>query len=290
VRQRVLEFPEVQRAIDQYPNDPIVRYVYPQQQMQVLFAHGADALKKYFTMRAGDTSGTQTISKQRRFNAEEAPLGKDVLPLAVSQSVGNYPGTRATYQEIVSSSILEYLRGDVGMLVSKNAFKQAMVNAFSDSFETGFLEGGGGDTYDPDPEDIDWLAARMEQELGYIALLYYSLKEIKDGATVEEPVTDEDMKNIANDRAAGYARTLDGVLAQGKLRGKKNIMLTFGGSDGQESCPTCQKYKGVSHRAKWWVSHDLIPSPGNENFECGGYQCQHILSDADGNQWAGVTE
>ena len=53
VRQRVLEFPEVQRAIDQYPDEPIVRYVYPHQQVQVLFAHGADALKKYFTPQAG---------------------------------------------------------------------------------------------------------------------------------------------------------------------------------------------------------------------------------------------
>jgi hypothetical protein len=217
------------------------------------------------------------------------PVNPHVAAVAI-RAAGDYVGIRSTYVSAIADAVLGYLRGDMGMAKSKPIFRRAMVNAFGDAFETGFMDGGGGDTYEPEPADTDWLVARTEQELGYIDLLYYSLKEIKDGATVEEPLTDADMAQIAGDRSAMYGRTLDTVYAQGKLRGKKNIMLTLEGSDGKESCSTCQRYKGQSHRAKWWVSHDLIPGPGNENYECNGFQCQHKLRDADGNIWAGNLE
>jgi hypothetical protein len=164
---------------------------------------------------------------------------------------------------------------------------KAMVEAFADGFETGFMETAGGDTYEPERADTDYLAAKMDAELGYIKTLFFSLKEIMSGASIEEPVTDADIVAEADSRAAMYAKTLDGVYGQGKLRGKRNIMLTLDGMDGNESCRTCQKYKGKAHRAKWWTSHDLIPGPGNENYECHGYNCQHQLFDADGNVWAG---
>ena len=217
------------------------------------------------------------------------PVNPHTAAIAI-RAAGDYAGIRSTYVAEITRAVLGYLRSDMGMAKSKPIFRKAMVNAFGDGFETGYMDGSGGDTYEPEAADTDWLAARMEQELGYIDLLYYSLKEIKDGATAEEPVTDADMVSFATDRAAMYGRTLDGVYAQGKLRGKKNIMLTFLGEDGKESCPECQRYKNKSHRAKWWVSHDLIPGPGNENFSCNGYNCQHFLADADGNQWAGSLE
>ena len=110
-----------------------------------------------------------------------------------------------------------------------------MVNAFGDGFETGYMDGSGGDTYEPEPADTDWLAARTEQELGYIDLLVLFPERDKRRVTAREPVTDADMAQIADDRASMYGRTLDTVYAQGKLRGKKNIMLTLLGEDGKES-------------------------------------------------------
>jgi hypothetical protein len=152
------------------------------------------------------------------------------------------------------------------------------------------MEGGGGDTYEPEAADTEWLATRMEDELGNIALLYYSMREIVTGATIEEPVTDADMVSFADERANGYARTLDLIYSNGKLRGRKNIMLSLEGISGKESCATCTKYLHVSHRAKWWISHDLIPGPASETYECRGYRCQHFLADSEGNQWAGNLE
>lgn len=206
------------------------------------------------------------------------------------RSVGDYSGTRSTYVQDITSSMMEYMRGYLGMAVAKGIFRSAIATAFVDAFETGYVEGQGGEEYDPEPDDSDWLATRQEQEMEYINSLFVTMKEIISSASIEEPVTDTDIVAFADDRAATYARTLDGIYAQGKLRGRKNIMLGLEGADGNESCSICQKYKGVYHRSKWWVAHDLVPSPGNENYECGGYRCQHTLQDRDGNVWAGSLE
>ncbi|MCJ7533191.1 MAG: hypothetical protein MUO64_19490, partial [Anaerolineales bacterium] len=103
----------------------------------------------------------------------------------------------------------------------------------------------------------------------------------------EEPLTEDDITQYATDRANGYTLTLDAIFAEGKLRSRKKVMLTFTGEDGVESCTTCKKYKGERHRARWWISHDLVPYPGSITLECHGYQCQHYLEDDSGNRWTG---
>jgi hypothetical protein len=86
-------------------------------------------------------------------------------------------------------------------------------------------------------------------------------------------------------RAEGYANRLDGLYAEAKTRAAGNKMLTFDGSDGKESCPECKKMKGKRHRAKWWVENGLIPGPGNTNYTCNGFNCEHRLYDDEGNEW-----
>lgn len=217
-------------------------------------------------------------------------LGLEIDQSEIKRSVGDYPGIRSRYYTSLVETIVRYLTGDGTIALPKGHIKKEMGTAFVDAFETGWLQGAGGDKYEPEPDDTAWLATRTDQELGYIDSMFVSMREMRQSATDDDPLTLSDIDSYAEDRASGYARTLDGVFAQGKLRGKKNIMLTFDGPDGKESCTTCKKYKSKSHRAKWWTSHELIPTPGNENFECGCYQCQHVLRDKDGVQWAGVQE
>ena len=235
-----------------------------------------------------------TISEQLRTlytHCRETGLPVDPHVAAVAiRAAGDYAGTRANYVSVITTAMVEYMRGYQGMVASRNVFKKAMVTAFGDAFDTGFMETSGGDTYDPEPEDNQYLAVRMEQELAYIDSLFFSLKEIMSGATIEEPVTDADIVSEADSRAVGYSRTLDSIYGQGKLRGRKNIMLSLEGESGEESSSTCQKYLHVRHRAKWWVAHNLIPGPGSETYECRGYRCLHFLADSDGNQWAGSLE
>jgi hypothetical protein len=204
------------------------------------------------------------------------------------RSVGDYSTVRADYVDRVTAAITAYLSsGKIG--TSKTDFKRAIATAFVDAFETGWVEGQGiysnSTTYDPDPDDMTWLASRTDAEFGFVDQLFVSMKEmLKEAKASGDPI---DVSGFASERASGYAKTLDSVYAQGKLRGKKNIMLTLDGEDGKESCSTCQKYKGQRHRAKWWLSRDLIPGPGNTNYDCNGYNCEHKLFDDYGFQWAG---
>jgi len=214
------------------------------------------------------------------------PVDPHVAYVAI-QAAGDYPGIRSQYVNDVQEAIVQYMLGYEGMAVSKGRFKRAMATSFVDGFETGWVETGG-DPYQPEPEDSDWLGTRLDQEIAFIDGLYQTMKAML--ADTEEPIQQAEILDYAAARATGYGNTLDAVYGQGKLRGKKNVMLTLDGPDGKESCDTCQRYKGQRHRAKWWLSRDLIPAPGNENYECGGWMCQHTLSSDDGEQWAGVQE
>jgi len=114
----------------------------------------------------------------------------------------------------------------------------------------------------------------------FVEELFQRLKDLKKQVAEEGAGI---LSGVANKRSEGYARALDGVYSEGKIRGAKNIMLTFGGPDGNESCKTCQKLKGKRHRASWWKNHGLTIYRGNDNYECGCWQCEHFLFDDKGN-------
>lgn len=189
-------------------------------------------------------------------------------------ALGDYAGIRQEYRMRVYSSILDYLRQDnVPVTKFRNVMKRAIADNFIAAGELGYTDGGG---ELPEPEDfMSWIGARQEEEFGYTNSLYSNLKGLKK----EE---DFDPFAEASTRAEGYAKTLDGIYNEAKIRGAKNKMLTFGGTDGEHTCSTCQRLQGARHRASWWINHDLVPGPVNKNYECGGFRCQHYLYDDDG--------
>jgi len=86
-RQRCLEYPEVQQAIDKFPDEPIVQYHWPQGRIQVLYATGTDALKTFVDMGRGVAR-----SKQTRFGD---PIAERMQKLAAEveqggEGSGNY--------------------------------------------------------------------------------------------------------------------------------------------------------------------------------------------------------
>lgn len=196
-------------------------------------------------------------------------------------SLGEYAEVRRMYRNEIWAAIQDYfIQEKVRITRFKNLMRKAMANAFVEAIEIGFADGGGGDWgKDAEPEDRQWAAARTNAEMGFIESLFYELRDLKSEGV--DAWTGE-----ADRRADGYAKTLDAVYSEAKLRGSKSIMLTFGGSDGEESCKTCQKLKGQRHKASWWIKRGLVPGrPGNHAFECGGWQCQHILWDDTGKVW-----
>ena len=179
-----------------------------------------------------------------------------------------------------SAAIIDAMQGfafdDAHMVTSRNLFIKAMARSFAAAFDLGY-EDGGGDPNNMDAAANDWFGAREDAERENIIELFRTLKaEMADDPTM-------DVGSWISDRSAGYVGSLNDVYSMGKVFGKAGEALTFDGDDGTESCPTCQKLKGETHPARWWVENDLIPTQGNTNFECGGWRCQHGLKDAQGN-------
>lgn len=186
----------------------------------------------------------------------------------------------SVYHDAITSALIIYFEGG-NLTAQRNIWKRACVVAFTDAFSLGYQDGGGGETLDE--EENAWLDARINTEFGYINSVFVQAKEIK----AEEGA---DYFAWATERADGYTGALPSAYNQGMLFASKNQMLTFDGEDGdanhicQSINGTCVRLKGQRHKASWWIAHDLMPYPGNKNFDCGGWRCRHFLRDDDGNR------
>jgi hypothetical protein len=184
---------------------------------------------------------------------------------AVFRAAGGFDGIRNTYWAIIYDAVHDYLTGDKPVTTFKNAMKKGMVDAFVQAAELGYEDAGG--ELPMDDDTLAWLGDAQSAELGHIDDLFSRLKAEWDGI---DPISE------AFARADGYAATLDSIYGQAKLRGSENVLLEFGGEDGDESCETCQDLKGKKALKQYILDNNLIPSPGNEAFECKGYHCAHF--------------
>jgi len=183
----------------------------------------------------------------------------------VFRAAAGYDGIRNTYWSIIYDAVYEYLTGNKPVTTFKNAMKKGMVDAFVQAAELGYQDSGG--ELPMDEDTLAWLGDAQSEELGHIDDLFSRLKEEWDGL---------DSIDEAFARADGYAATLDSIYGQAKLRGSDNVLLEFGGEDGDESCPECQDLKGKKALKKYILDNNLIPAPGNDAFTCQGYNCHHF--------------
>jgi hypothetical protein len=196
--------------------------------------------------------------------------------IAVKVDVSTYGGEyldsiSGEYWTQIYEACYDYLTGDDSVTRARNVGRKAVVNNFSPAFYSGYADGGGEETED---DDESWLTNRISTELGFIDELFSSLRDKR-----KEGMTKDAADAEASTRAEGFRNTLNGVYSEGKLRGSKNRMLEFDGTDGQESCETCIELLGKRRSVRWILENDMIPRPGNTNFECNGYRCQHFWKD-----------
>ena len=177
------------------------------------------------------------------------------------------------YSAALMDALWSYINGGA-LGAARLDFQRAMVEAFTDTFDAGYQDGGG--ELPTSPEANDWLNSRVEDEQANIDRLFYDLKDLR-----KDP--DFDPSSWVSDRSSGYTATLNDIYSMGKVFGAGEMALTFDGDDGQESCPDCQRLKGETHPASWWIENDLIPTQGNSNFQCGGWNCMHGLVDKNGD-------
>ena len=186
-------------------------------------------------------------------------------------AIGEYSVIRSAYKSEMYGAIVEYFFTEGARVTRfRNRYKKAVADYFDQAFRMGYADAGG-DPEAMEPDDQEWLSLAITGEWGYVEELFLDMKNLKKELDTAE------MLDWAAARAEGYAKTLDGVYNQGKLRGLKGIMLTFTGDDGIENCRTCDRLKGKRHSAKWWVSRGLAIFRGNRNYECGNWNCRHFF-------------
>jgi hypothetical protein len=176
----------------------------------------------------------------------------------------SYEGVRATYWLAIYDAVQGYLTSEGRVTSFRASAQRAMVEAFGSATDAAYVEGGGELPLDDDT--LAWFNGRVSQETGFIDQLFDGLREKRGDVSAEAE---------AEARAEAYSRTLDGIFAEAKMRGSENITLEFGGDDGKESCPDCQRMKGKRHKISYILAHDLIPKPGNNTYRCNGYNCDH---------------
>lgn len=208
-------------------------------------------------------------------NGIEIPVSMRIRARAViaGKATGDMQTINATYHDAITSALSKYFEGGT-IAGPRNTFRQATAEAFYDVFYLGWADGGGGT---PDSDGIAWLDARIQQEYGYIEMLFQEARELKK----EE---DFDWFSWVTARADGYTNTIKELYNSAFARASKDIMVTFDGDDGAESCIDCMKYKGQRHRLSWFVKRNAVP-PFGTGLEChkGGH-CRHGLFDDNGNK------
>lgn len=198
-------------------------------------------------------------------------------PKPAIKSASEFKSINKEYHDAITRSLLSYFEGS-GVAEPRKEFKSAALLAMTDVFDLGWTDGG--QELPIDEESMTWIEARINQEFGFIDMLFEQIKALRKEA-------DFDYFTWITARADGYVNTLREVYNAGKLRAMDDIMVTFEGDDGAESCEDCQRLKGKKHKLSWFIARDYVP-PFGVGLECHvGKRCQHGLMDMKG-KWVTV--
>jgi hypothetical protein len=187
------------------------------------------------------------------------------------KQLGGYQGVRNEFWAAVYDAISGYLTTTAYMPTYKDPLIVAISKAYLEAANIGYEDGGG--TLPLDEDTALWVRSELDAQFGFIDSLFIRLKDLRKE-------DDVDFIGEAFARANGYTDSLDMLYNGAKLAGVGNKMLTFSGDSGKESCKDCKRLYGQRHRASWWRNRGWVPP--SHNFECGGWNCQHILIDDDG--------
>jgi hypothetical protein len=167
--------------------------------------------------------------------------------------------TNAEYHDEITQALIDYFEG-ASITTSRNAMKRAMIQAFGDAFDAGWIEGGG--TLPIDEDAMSWLEDRLNQEAMNIDGLFLQAKELRKLGE------EFDYFTWLTARADMYTQSAASVHNAARLLANN----------------TCQKLNGQRHRASWYIERNYIPGKPGASMDCGGFRCRCFLTDKDGNR------
>lgn len=182
----------------------------------------------------------------------------------------DYEDTASEFEDEIAAILADAADGSL----SKASFSARMRTAINKYGRLAYVDGlqdGGVDTEELDEDDKVTFATLLAQQSPYVTNVASEIYNSDGG-----------FKGSPTFRASLWvAKTLEPFYYAGLASADKNGMYKFVGEDGDESCKTCQKLKGQVHRLKDWIRKELVPRVNTDQYECGGWQCQHFLEKSD---------
>lgn len=178
------------------------------------------------------------------------------------------------YNKAIVSALIDYFEGG-GVAASRSEIKQAIIEAFGDAFDTGWVDSGG--ELPIDDEALSWVEGRINQEFDYVDGLFADAKQLRKNDNF-------DYFTWSTQRADGYTQTLASIYNAAALIMAGRKMLTWRLGETEKHCDTCLKLDGQRHRSSWFMDHNYVPRQPGAGMDCGGYNCDCRLEDDDGNE------
>lgn len=186
-----------------------------------------------------------------------------------------YDGIRLTFHAAVWGSVFGVFNGG-SIADGDSRMAVATSRAYLETLDLAYQDGGGELPIDEDTQA--WAKGVLDDQLGYVDELFDELKQLRKDETI-------DATAYAKARADAYASALDGFYVEARMRGSKNIMLTWQLGSTERHCKTCAELDGKSHKISWYLDRDYIPRKSGAAMDCGGWNCDCSLVDKNGNEY-----
>jgi hypothetical protein len=192
---------------------------------------------------------------------------------------------QAEYQDKLFVIMQDYLYSSDPITAYRNEFNRTINDGFTFAFLAGWADAGASALTDEAQGALNGL---IDAEIQFADSLFTQLKTLRD----DDEIPMDDKMDAAHAHAEGYAQSLANPYSVGEMMAQPEIDLTFDGEDGssdsvcQKNNGRCVQLKGETHPASWWIDNDLVPARGNDNYDCGCWNCKHQLVDKKGKVWA----
>lgn len=205
-------------------------------------------------------TGTEATADDATASETSTPIAPDDQP--VKKDIDD---TTVAFVDEIASAMQDGIDRAVTKASTAARIRGAITRYGKLAYQDG-LEDGGVDDTELDEDD----------KLKIADIAVYDTQYVTD--LVNEIYSEAGMSGTPESRAPLWGnKTLQTFYYAGIESADRNGMYLFTGTDGKESCPTCTRLAGEKHRMKWWVDKELRPGVDTDNFECGGYNCQHYL-------------
>lgn len=245
----------VRRAIERFPDEPLVKYASRTGRTRVLCERGGDALKRRSFPVARTLTDRERLRRETlRFVYHHSPIVTRTVESAV-----------ADFRDSLTDAIDAFFDGgslrvgDIREIVSVGIYR---------AYTQALKEGGIAED-EIEPDEFTAMDALTQAQVSYVGEFVKAIRAAKG---------DKDAEDAIRARVDIWTRSVAAAGQAGLASAKKNEMVTWKLGETEEHCSTCLRLNNQRHRRSWFDGKGYVPrQPGSETLECGGWKCDCSL-------------